>query len=85
MLQLNGSWLHVSAALQPSWSTCTDIEGTLSVHVDLKMDAMRPKRVAKNDYVVALNIVSFIIVVYDVKYICLFSFVQSDFTYLRIK
>ena len=45
------------------------IEGTLSVQVGLKMAAMRPKHVAKNHYVVALSIVSFIIVVYDVKYI----------------
>ena len=50
------------------------IEGTLSVQVDLKITAVRPKHVAKNHYVVALNIVSFIIVVCDIKYICLKCF-----------
>ena len=50
---------------------CTHIEGISSVQVSLKMAAMRPKYVAKNHQVVALNIVSFIFVVCDVKYICL--------------
>jgi hypothetical protein len=55
---------------------CTHIEGTLSVQVGLKMATMRPKHVAKNRQVVALNIMSFIIVVYDVKiYMLIFRLV----------
>jgi len=54
VLQLNGSWLHVSAPLRPSSSQLVQIKcpqcayNMGSVQVGLKMAAMRPKHVAKD-------------------------------------